>query len=73
MIRIQNVLVATDFSETSDAALDYGREMARTFGSTSCTSPTASTCCMAAKPRRWCLAWDQVESGSQATRGSARA
>ena len=34
MIRIQNVLVATDFSETSDAALDYGREMARTFGST---------------------------------------
>ena len=34
MIRIQNVLVATDFSETSDAALDYGRELARTFGST---------------------------------------
>ncbi|MEP7304432.1 MAG: universal stress protein [Acidobacteriota bacterium] len=34
MIRIQNVLVATDFSETSDAALDYGREIARTFGST---------------------------------------
>jgi nucleotide-binding universal stress UspA family protein len=34
MIRIHNVLVATDFSETSDAALDYGREMARTFGST---------------------------------------
>jgi len=34
MIRIQNVLVATDFSETSDAALNYGREIARTFGST---------------------------------------
>ena len=34
MIRIQNVLVATDFSETSEAALDYGREVARTFGST---------------------------------------
>src|SRR5580765_1875543 len=34
MIRIQHVLVATDFSETSDAALDYGREIARTFGST---------------------------------------
>ena len=34
MIRIQNVLVATDFSETSGAALDYGREIARTFGST---------------------------------------
>jgi len=34
MIRIQNVLVATDFSETSDAALNYGREIARSFGST---------------------------------------
>jgi nucleotide-binding universal stress UspA family protein len=34
MIRIQHVLVATDFSETSEAALDYGREVARTFAST---------------------------------------
>ena len=32
MIRLTNVLVATDFSETSDSALDYGRELARTFG-----------------------------------------
>lgn len=32
MIRLENVLVATDFSETSDAALAYGRELARTFG-----------------------------------------
>jgi nucleotide-binding universal stress UspA family protein len=32
MIRIQNVLVATDFSQTADAALNYGREIARTFG-----------------------------------------
>ncbi|MEP7304361.1 MAG: universal stress protein [Acidobacteriota bacterium] len=34
MIRIQNVLVATDFSEAADAALAYGREIARTFGGT---------------------------------------
>ena len=32
MIRIQNVLVATDFSEASAAAMDYGRALARTFG-----------------------------------------
>jgi nucleotide-binding universal stress UspA family protein len=32
MIRLKNVLVATDFSETSKAALAYGRELARTFG-----------------------------------------
>jgi nucleotide-binding universal stress UspA family protein len=31
MIRIKNVLVATDFSEPSQAALQYGREFARTF------------------------------------------
>jgi nucleotide-binding universal stress UspA family protein len=31
MIRIQNVLVATDFSEPSAVALDYGRELARTY------------------------------------------
>ena len=34
MILIKNVLVATDFSETSDTALDYGREIARTFSAT---------------------------------------
>jgi nucleotide-binding universal stress UspA family protein len=34
MIRIQHVLVATDFGEPSEAALDYGREVARAFGST---------------------------------------
>lgn len=34
MIVIKNVLVATDFSEPSDAALDYGREIARTFSAT---------------------------------------
>ena len=32
MIRIKNVLVATDFSEPSTVALDYGRELARTYG-----------------------------------------
>src|SRR5262245_64849297 len=31
MIRIRNVLVATDFSEPSMVALDYGRELARTY------------------------------------------
>jgi nucleotide-binding universal stress UspA family protein len=32
MIRLKTVLVATDFGKTSEAALDYGRELARTFG-----------------------------------------
>jgi nucleotide-binding universal stress UspA family protein len=32
MIKIANVLVATDFGEASVAALAYGREFARTFG-----------------------------------------
>jgi len=34
MIALKNILVATDFGEAADAALAYGREMARTFGST---------------------------------------
>jgi len=32
MILLNSVLVATDFSETSDAALTYGRNLARAFG-----------------------------------------
>jgi nucleotide-binding universal stress UspA family protein len=32
MITLKNILVATDFSEPSDAALAYGRQLARTFG-----------------------------------------
>ena len=32
MIVLKKVLVATDFSEPSDAALAYGRELARSFG-----------------------------------------
>jgi nucleotide-binding universal stress UspA family protein len=31
MITIKNVLVTTDFSESSAVALDYGRELARTY------------------------------------------
>ena len=34
MLTITNVLVATDFSDTSESALNYGREFARTFGAT---------------------------------------
>ena len=34
MILIKNVLVATDFSDPSDAALHYGREFALTFDAT---------------------------------------
>jgi nucleotide-binding universal stress UspA family protein len=34
MIHMKNILVATDFSEASDAALAYGRTLARTFGAT---------------------------------------
>src|SRR5262245_65591231 len=32
MIKIANVLVGTDFGEVAEAALAYGRELARTFG-----------------------------------------
>ena len=32
MIALKKILVATDFSEPSDAAVAYGRELARTFG-----------------------------------------
>jgi nucleotide-binding universal stress UspA family protein len=32
MIALKNILVATDFSEPSDAALAYGRELARRLG-----------------------------------------
>ena len=34
MIALKHILVATDFSEASDAALVYGRELARMFGAT---------------------------------------
>ena len=34
MISLKRILVATDFSEPSTAALAYGRELARTFGAT---------------------------------------
>ena len=33
MIRLKQILVATDFGEASDVAMDYGRALARTFGS----------------------------------------
>ena len=32
MFALKNILVATDFSQSSAAALNYGRELARTFG-----------------------------------------
>jgi nucleotide-binding universal stress UspA family protein len=34
MLKLTNVLVATDFGEAADAALAYGRELARTFAAT---------------------------------------
>ncbi len=34
MIALKKILVATDFSEPADAAVDYGRAFARTFGAT---------------------------------------
>ena len=34
MIVLNNILVATDFGESSDAALSYGRALARQFGGT---------------------------------------
>ena len=33
MIRVNNILVATDFSTPSDVALAYGRDLARSYGS----------------------------------------
>jgi len=32
MIKINNILVATDFGAASDSALNYGRQLARNFG-----------------------------------------
>src|SRR4029450_8835268 len=32
MIKLENILVATDFGEASQTALTYGRSLARTFG-----------------------------------------
>ena len=32
MIRLEHILVATDFGEASENALNYGRSLARTFG-----------------------------------------
>jgi len=46
MIRIKNVLVATDFGATSDAALQYGREFARTFDATLQVLHVADFVCM---------------------------
>lgn len=34
MIAIKNVLVATDFSDSAQVAMNYGRELARTFQAT---------------------------------------
>jgi nucleotide-binding universal stress UspA family protein len=34
MIVLRNILVATDFGEAAEVALTYGRQLARTFGST---------------------------------------
>ena len=34
MIALNKILVATDFSPASDAAISYGRELARSFGAT---------------------------------------
>jgi nucleotide-binding universal stress UspA family protein len=34
MVAIKNILVATDFGACSKHALDYGRDLARTFGAT---------------------------------------
>jgi nucleotide-binding universal stress UspA family protein len=34
MIQLRNILVATDFSEPSGIALDYGRNLARSYGAT---------------------------------------
>ena len=34
MILLKNILVATDFGEASDAALSYGRDLARTYEAT---------------------------------------
>jgi nucleotide-binding universal stress UspA family protein len=34
MIRLNNIVVSTDFGEAAESALAYGRELARTFGGT---------------------------------------
>ena len=34
MIRLEHIVVATDFGDAADAALGYGRELSRKFGAT---------------------------------------
>ena len=46
MIRPKHVLVATDFGDTSEAALDYGRDLARTFGAKLHVLHVAETSCV---------------------------
>jgi nucleotide-binding universal stress UspA family protein len=56
MIRLKNVLVATDFSEPSDAALQYGRGLARTFDGTLKVLHVADHVCTMYGPATYALA-----------------
>ena len=49
MMTLKNILVVTDFSEASEAALVYARELAQAFGGTF-DSPTSGKCRRARRP-----------------------
>ena len=65
MILLNSVLVATDFGETSRAALDYGRNLARAFGGRFIFSTSLTPWC---RRRRQILSAWSTRSGDRAYR-----
>jgi nucleotide-binding universal stress UspA family protein len=66
MIKVTNVLVATDFSETSASALNYGREFARTFGATLHVLHIVENALMWAGPEASGIDFMQLQAGLEA-------
>ena len=66
MIKITNILVATDFSETSASALNYGREFARTFGATLHVLHVVDKALMWAGPEAAGIDFVQLQAGIDA-------
>lgn len=66
MIKINNVLVATDFSDTSASALNYGREFGRTFGATLHVLHVAENAVMWAGPEATGIDFMQLQAELEA-------
>jgi universal stress protein A len=62
MIRMSNILVATDFSESAKAALTYGRQLAQTFGGSLHLLHVADDVLAATGADLWGLKYPEVQS-----------